>query len=1411
MPVVGEAQQERGDIMLIPERLEPEQNAIKIMMSDPQNPAELILVQGVAGAGKTALGLFALLDVVRFGEYLLRRSDVTPVFVTYNELLLEECYTNLLRDGRLTPDFRSWISDLGTLTPYRVNFITFQQICKLLASLEVAARAVEDRDAIGYVADIAAKRGFGDLPPEQVFAQLSCLLKGHSHLRDMGIQEMLNAQASDALLAIFGHELIRIRNLIQGEYQDRLSRRNQLDRIDLAIKALDELRSDEDHLQALLALQPEEVRRRLQAGNWSAELEWLRRLTDALPGDDPDPQVHEFTDLARPVVRERRPPSNANWQRIQQVLVPVLVKRGFHGTRAFDSLGHLLPKPFFIVDEAQDLSLTESELLISLWFHLERGHYSHLVILGDLNQQMMPTGFRWEDLLQQFEVRWNMGLGKPGAQFDANAGWTEYYLDFRRPFRLLLYNFRTSEEIAKFARFVAERLVERVANSLAERLPDLAEHFRERFQDNLIDPHRSIPFVAAEEYGRLPPEQRLVWIIVADRNIIVQALDRYEAHGGLDERLVLIVHDRELLQQLMEPARIQRLDNHVRVLGAIWSKGLEFTACAVAGVPMAAFGDDVTVDQIGQLYTSVTRAQIKLRLLVSAQDWQNQALQALFAQVPPDCATVVNVLEVGGNEDNQVEYLLMLLEKLGPARVSLPARIRYADQMAQKFRDTHDEEFILVAIAEVETIGESGKAFECRQLAARTFEEDRKWRLAIRYYEALRDDIGRIRCLYGLSQDDRESDEQRHQVMQQAEELCQRFERAKQWGKAAEAWVILREFEKAIAACIEHGREWWAARVPGARVAAHLAAVVDDPLRKAEDLVAKLSEKRWRHQYVQIAQEYQKRGTDEERVRGYLLLERHGLDEETARLLEDWIGSQKFDLVVKALVASGKLDKMRTYANRLKYSQQPPWEWCAELYVQSASGTSVAQEPEVWQADVREACEAWRKATRPRQLQIMEFLGENLDRGPNIWDREGIRAWVTHLGDNAKRYGLDNEAQRWVDLIAESIPSDRQLPLSLHIEQIARVREHARHIELVVCNSEAWLSDLRKYAEEWLRTLSATGILSAQDDRAQEAKRLLDALVGRPSGRRVAGLSERATLLVDLRSHLLRLVAAVYSEAIARFVHETVLRSAHPDRHVLGCDLLFYTARREAEARSYAERLWRSRKPEERLDTLRCWLAMGDMNTARTYLLREAANLDEKFAMQAAGILSSDSQEQERFRHLMDAERLWASDQPNLWPTAMEHWRQAGWGPQAEERLRERIAQGAIPTDLVQRCLAVLWPGQPARVQEALASLSSLPLLLRPEADSLTEIAEGDRQEAFEYVIERVRHSLLEAEDIDHLIRELEYARSKLAKGDYSAAQTTCEALSNQLASSHPTLADYVGKIARVIAKQGATASARLT
>jgi hypothetical protein len=1380
--------------MLIPERLEPEQNAIKIMMSDPQNPSELILVQGVAGAGKTALGLFTLLDTVRLEEHLLRRSDVTPVFVTYNELLLEECFDSLRNDARLNPELRSWISDPGRLIPYRINFITFRDLCDLLAPPEVAARAVKDRDAIGYVADIAIKRGFGDMPPEQVFAQLSCLLKGHPRLRNMSVEEMEGAQASDELLSIFGHELIKIKSLIQGEYEEQLSRLDKLDRIDLAVKVLDELRCDEDSLRKLLALQANEVRERLQAGEWGAEFNFLKSLTDALPEEDPDPQVREFTNLARPFVHEHRPPRTENWQRIQQLLVPVLVKRGFRGTRAFDALGHLLPKPLFIVDEAQDLSLTESELLISLWFHLERGVYSRLVVLGDLNQQMMPTGFRWEDMIQQFEERRSLGLGRPGSQFSIN--WTESHLDFRSPCRLLLYNYRTSQEVAKFARFITEQLVKRSVENLPL-------HFQQRFRDNLIDPGRSIPFAAADIYDRLPHEQRLVWIIVADRDIFVKALDRYEASGGPDERLVLIVHDRKLFQQLMEPARIRRLDNHVRLFEAIWSKGLEFTGCVVAGVPMGAFREDVTVDQIGQLYTSITRAQVKLLLLVSIEDWNDERTRRLLENAPSKCARVVQISNVSNCEDDQIEYVLALLRQVGPARVPLSAGIRYAEQMAQKFRKTHNEEFILIAIAEAERVGARSEALEYRQLAARTFEDDRKWLHAICYYEVLGDDIGRIRCLYGLSQDDRESPDQRNQARQQAEGLCQRFERARQWGKAAEGWEILCEFEKAIAACIEHGREWWAARVPGAGVAIHLAVVVDDPLRKAEGLVARLSEEHRQDQYVKIAQEYQRRGTDEEQIKAYLLFERHRLEEEAAKLLESWITGRAYHRVVKALVALGKPEKMETYAHRLKSLDPIPWEWCAKLYVQAASLTNVAQEPDRWQTDVREACEAWRRATRPRQLQIMGYVGENLDRDPNIWDREGIRAWIANLHANADRYQLGNKAQQSVDLIAQSIPSDRQLLLSP--EQVGSVRQSARNIEAALCSSQGWLADLRKHVRKWLETLDATGILSTQDKRVKEADRLLDDLTRR-SG------TQRTTVLMELRSQLLRLVAAVYSEAITRFVHETVLRSAHPDRHVLGCELLFHTARREAEARRLAERLWRSRKPQERLDALRCWLAMGDMTTPRTYLLKDAAKLDEVFVGRAAAILfPSDPQERERFLHLTAAERLWASNEPADWLTAMEHWRQAGWGPQAVERLRERSAQGAISAEIVERCLAVLWPDQPNRVQEDLAMLSSLPLLLRPEADSLTEITEVDWQEAFEYVTERVRRSSLEAEDIEHDIGVLKYVRSKLAKGDYGAAQTSCEALYKQMASSQPVLADYVSKLARAIAKQAAMSGGQLT
>jgi hypothetical protein len=1112
--------------------------------------------------------------------------------------------------------------------------------------------------------------------------------------------------------------------------------------------------------------------------------------------------VRQFAELVDPVVHKQSLPSTPDWQRIQQLLIPVLVKRGFRGTRAFDALGHLLPKPLFIVDEVQDLSLTESELLMSLWFHLERGYYSRLVVLGDLNQQMMPTGFRWEDLLQQFEVRWNgnPGLGRPESRFRADAGWTEDHFNLSNPFRLLLYNYRTSEEIARFARFVAE--------SLVERSPDLPQRFRQRFRDNLIDPECSIPFMAAEEYGALAAEQRLVWIIVADRNRFLQALEKYEAHGGPDERLVLIAHDRELFRELMEPARIQNLHRHVRLFEAIWSKGLEFAGCAVAGVPTVGMHGTLPVDQIGQLYTSFTRAQIKLRLLVSAQEWENGAIQQLLRQAPADCATVVNVSEVSTDANEQVDYLLRLLEQLGPTRVPYPAGLRYADQMEQQFRATPKEELILIAIAEAERIGMPGKVFEYRQLAARTFEEARQWRPAIRYYRALGDDIGYIRCLYGLSQDDREPGQQRQQAGQEAQEICQQLERAEQWEKAAAGWEILREFERAITAWIKHGREWWTARAPGASIAASLAAAPDDPLRKAETLVPRLSEEHRRHEYMRTAQEYQNRSTDEERIKAYLLLERHALEEEAARLLNTWSGSGKFGLVVRALLASGKPDTMRRYAHLLK--EQALWEWCAELYTQAASRTSVAQEPHTWQGDVREACEAWRWAIRPRQLKIMEFLGENLNRPLHTWDREGINAWTTRLHDKAGRYGLDAQTQYWIAQIVALIPSDRQSSISLDSNRIAEVRQVGRNIEASLCSSQGWLSDIRNYVEEWLRTLCETRILPSEDERIREATRFLDELAPRLGPRRRAVRTESTSLLPNLRGLLLRLVAAAYREAIVRFVHETVLPSAHPDRHVIAVNLLTHTARREAEARDLVERLWRSGRPEARLDAIRCWLAMDAMDTARNRLLENAVNLDEAFVAQAvASLFPTVPQEQERFRHLIDAEKLWASDQADSWPLAMERWRQAGWGSQALERLHERHTRDAIPAEVIQRCLGALWPDKPTGVPETLAWLSHLPLLLTPAADNLSETTEADWQEAFEYIIERFRHSLLEAEDIDHAVRELEYARGKLAKGDYHAAQVTCETIANRFAPESLAIARYADMMGKAIAKQAASTRGR--
>ena len=101
-----------------------------------------------------------------------------------------------------------------------------------------------------------------------------------------------------------------------------------------------------------------------------------------------------------------------------------------------------------VVDEVQDLSSIECEALVSLWFQLQRLDNSRLVLLGDLNQQMSPSGFEWEYILNLIVDKAKL-YGYASYAFDPLQGFSGDEHDKLTPCRILNNNYRTTEEIAK--------------------------------------------------------------------------------------------------------------------------------------------------------------------------------------------------------------------------------------------------------------------------------------------------------------------------------------------------------------------------------------------------------------------------------------------------------------------------------------------------------------------------------------------------------------------------------------------------------------------------------------------------------------------------------------------------------------------------------------------------------------------------------------------------------------------------------------------------------------------------------------------------------------------------------------------------------------------------------------------------
>lgn len=110
--------------------LEPEQKTVLTLCTMPRGLNEFIVVQGVAGSGKTTIALHALEKLGEIASSQAVSDRMSLLLLTYNRRLAEYC-ANTLRDQ---PAFAKTqlMSETGSLSRGCLNVLSFHDLCSLV-------------------------------------------------------------------------------------------------------------------------------------------------------------------------------------------------------------------------------------------------------------------------------------------------------------------------------------------------------------------------------------------------------------------------------------------------------------------------------------------------------------------------------------------------------------------------------------------------------------------------------------------------------------------------------------------------------------------------------------------------------------------------------------------------------------------------------------------------------------------------------------------------------------------------------------------------------------------------------------------------------------------------------------------------------------------------------------------------------------------------------------------------------------------------------------------------------------------------------------------------------------------------------------------------------------------------------
>ncbi|MCX6083328.1 MAG: DUF2075 domain-containing protein [Chloroflexi bacterium] len=664
------------------EQLQDEQPKIVDVAVRSTPDDEFIFVQGVAGSGKTTIALRIIYEI---GKRILSAPEDnrrTVIFLTYNNLLVEKCYKRLKDESDITNIIAD---DHSKIVKGQINIMAVSDFLRLCLDLDERTIVKSDKDCIEFISSCADYHGIDNLLPPQIFALITSFLRGRKELCNLSI-EKLNEYIDehtkrDDIFRIYGKSIRNIRQIILKKYEDwKKSGRTMdyrkkgssdksltfFDRSDVAKNARESLMESEKGVEVFLSLDDKKLRT-----FYSGQLEDKgERVKDAL-----DWITQVFLELQKcPGCGNfdqcpHAPASmNDEFRKLSVSFLDSIPNCGLRATSTWDTIGSNCNSPIILVDEIQDLSPIEIEDIISIWFQLPRTKESRLIFLGDSNQQITPTGFKWEDLFELINQK------------------AEIY-HFSKKFlhiEHLWKNYRTTKEIANFVNKVFMNIV---PNALKDYPP-----VKEKFEDNIIKPGNTFELekLAVKkleiilEQGDVLPH-----FIVGDDELLKRGFEKYirDSKGqnltsdtNNNQKTTMVISERfedakdYVTPELLGNGEIKPLEV-IRVLDC---KGLEYDRCIIHGLCIKENGE-LEPDLISRWYTAFTRAKLLLMIYVNPEEaaflknlgWNN------FAEDDVYCY----------KENLSVDAMALELKRIGKTELDRETCYRLASKNFSKFKD----------------------------------------------------------------------------------------------------------------------------------------------------------------------------------------------------------------------------------------------------------------------------------------------------------------------------------------------------------------------------------------------------------------------------------------------------------------------------------------------------------------------------------------------------------------------------------------------------------------------------------------------------------------------------------------------------------------------------------------------------